>query len=87
MAVADGVRGYLAAQDSPFDPGITDYAKMINRQSVNERLIQIVQSVHSELLPPMKAEFDALHQQYADVIAGNRDLFDLDDARESHETG
>lgn len=58
------------------DPDIspTNYQKLLNRQFVNERLIQILSSVSAQLSPELLAEFDAIQKAYLDVIAGKADL-------------
>lgn len=51
-----------------------DYQKMLNRQSVNERLIQILQTVSSALSPALNAEFMSIEKSYLEVAAGTSDL-------------
>ena len=52
----------------------TNYQKLLNRQFVNERLVQILSSVSAQLTPELLAEFDAIQKAYLDVIAGKADM-------------
>ena len=60
------------------DPNFSanDYQKMLNRQSVNERLIQILQTVSSTLSPELKAEFESIESSYLAVVAGTADIIE-----------
>lgn len=51
-----------------------DFQKMLNRQSANERLIQILQTVEGSLTPALKTEFDGIRSSYTDVVNGTSDL-------------
>lgn len=58
------------------DPDIsqTNYQKLLNRQFVNERLIQLLSSISAQLPATLQAEFDAIQNAYLAVIAGNKDM-------------
>ncbi len=58
------------------DPDIspTNYQKLLNRQLVNERLIQLLSSISAQRPATLQAEFDAIQKAYLDVIAGNKDM-------------
>ena len=47
---------------------------MLNRQSANERLIQILQTVEDSLTPALKTEFDGIRSSYTDVVNGSSDM-------------
>jgi N-acetylmuramoyl-L-alanine amidase len=79
-AIADGVKNYLGAQpDEPqVAPVVTDYDKMLNRQAVNERLIQYLQAMESDMPASMKSQFDWIRDEYFRVINGKADMIRLD---------
>jgi len=90
LALADCIAVFLGADRVTIPPaaphaiGASDYQKMLNRQSVNERLIQLLQGFEPRQPWPVQseyAEFVKIRQQYFQIVRGERDDFDLGEAK------
>jgi N-acetylmuramoyl-L-alanine amidase len=79
-AIADGVKAYLNVQPDEEEIALrpTDYDKMLNRQSVNERLIQYLQALEAGMPVAMKDKFHWIRDEYFRVVNNEADTIRLD---------